>query len=202
MGTISKIFNYNAPAPKPALWLKPDRGIILNGSTVSTWEDQSGNGHDAVQVDSTKQPTYVQNGINGRPKLRFTESWMQITNGTNLNIKYIFIVTSLINIYTDTLGPIGTNPFGAYVLYTIGTNTMHTYWGSFLTPDLLVTPTNKLFVVQFNSQEFSQPLALGVGYGGRYWDGDIVEIMIYDKDLTPQEISNCSSYLNIKYNLG
>ena len=31
------------------LWLKADYGVTLNGSTVSQWIDQSGNGNDATQ---------------------------------------------------------------------------------------------------------------------------------------------------------
>lgn len=53
-------------------WLRSDMGITLNGSTVSAWADQSGNGNGATQASAGLQPTYVTaNGANGRPLLRF-----------------------------------------------------------------------------------------------------------------------------------
>ena len=51
------------------LWLRSDLGIILNGSTVSTWADQSGNGLDVSQSTDTRQPSWVSNQPNGYPAL-------------------------------------------------------------------------------------------------------------------------------------
>jgi hypothetical protein len=63
------------PSPVPTqslqLWLKSDRGTILNGSTVSQWNDQSGNSRHAVQATSTSQPTLVTHVLNGRPVVTF-----------------------------------------------------------------------------------------------------------------------------------
>jgi hypothetical protein len=39
------------------LWLVSDLGITLNGSTVSAWADQSGNGRNATQGNASLQPT-------------------------------------------------------------------------------------------------------------------------------------------------
>jgi hypothetical protein len=63
------------PAPIPTaglqLWLKADAGVTLNGSTVSIWADQSGNGNDAIQPDLRRQPFLVRDGLNGKPTIRF-----------------------------------------------------------------------------------------------------------------------------------
>ena len=56
------------------LWLKSDAGVILNGSSVSTWQDQSGNGNDAIQSNVNRQPLFVDNELNGNPILRFDGS--------------------------------------------------------------------------------------------------------------------------------
>jgi hypothetical protein len=40
------------------LWLRADLGVTLNGSTVSAWADQSGNGNNASQGTAASQPTY------------------------------------------------------------------------------------------------------------------------------------------------
>jgi hypothetical protein len=56
-----------------ALWLDADDAstVILNGSTVSRWNDKSGNGRNAVQNTAADQPEYAATGLNGRPTLRF-----------------------------------------------------------------------------------------------------------------------------------
>ena len=56
------------------LWLKSDAGIVLNGSNVSSWQDQSGNGYDAIQSNMNRQPIFVDNELNGKPVLRFDGS--------------------------------------------------------------------------------------------------------------------------------
>jgi len=51
-----------------ALWLDAnDSGTItLNGSTVSQWNDKSGNGRNATQATVANQPTYIAEGLNGK----------------------------------------------------------------------------------------------------------------------------------------
>lgn len=44
------------------LWLRADLGVTLNGSNVSAWADQSGNGRDLAQATTTKQPPYSTSG--------------------------------------------------------------------------------------------------------------------------------------------
>lgn len=54
-----------------ALWLDAADAstVILNGSTVSRWDDKSGNGRNAVQDTAAAQPTYSTSIINGRPAI-------------------------------------------------------------------------------------------------------------------------------------
>ena len=57
----------------PAAWYKAESGITLNGSNVSQWDDQSGNGRHLVQATSARQPAYLaSSGPNSRPCLRFS----------------------------------------------------------------------------------------------------------------------------------
>lgn len=55
-----------------ALWLDADDAstITLNGSTVSQWNDKSGNGRHATAT-ATNQPTYTPSGLNGKPVVTF-----------------------------------------------------------------------------------------------------------------------------------
>ena len=56
-----------------ALWLDADDAstITLNGSTVSQWNDKSGNNRHVIQPTAAWQPTYAPSGLNGRPSLAF-----------------------------------------------------------------------------------------------------------------------------------
>jgi hypothetical protein len=53
--------------------LRADKGITLNGTTVSAWADQSGNGNDFAQATAGAQPLFVaaDAGFNGMPAIYF-----------------------------------------------------------------------------------------------------------------------------------
>lgn len=59
-----------------ALWLDAEdaTSITLNGTTVSQWNDKSGNARHAVQGTAANQPTYTTSGLNGKPALTFDGS--------------------------------------------------------------------------------------------------------------------------------
>jgi hypothetical protein len=60
------------------LWLRSDVGITLNGSNVSAWADQSGQGNNAAQTTAANQPPFnAATGVRGLPKLSPTGThWM------------------------------------------------------------------------------------------------------------------------------
>src|SRR5262249_40272752 len=63
------------------LWLKGDAGVITDSNTnISTWQDQSGNGNDATQTDSSSRPQYVTNVLNGKPVARYKPSSLVLPN--------------------------------------------------------------------------------------------------------------------------
>jgi probable HAF family extracellular repeat protein len=54
------------------LWLKPDVGVSLSSNnTLSTWQDQSGNGNNATQTAANNQPSLLTNALNGFPVAHF-----------------------------------------------------------------------------------------------------------------------------------
>lgn len=67
------------------LWLKADAGTNsnVNGSSISSWADRSGNGFTATQATAGSQPTFTTGAINFNPGLTFNGSTnqMQITSG-------------------------------------------------------------------------------------------------------------------------
>jgi len=74
------------------LWLKSDAGVLdatdtpitADNTQVKTWQDQSGNGLDAVQATGALQPVWrnAANGINGNPAIYFAGDIMATANLT------------------------------------------------------------------------------------------------------------------------
>lgn len=52
-------------------WYKADGTYTLNGSNVSQWNDESGNGWHIAQSTASAQPLYVANAFNGKPAMYF-----------------------------------------------------------------------------------------------------------------------------------
>jgi hypothetical protein len=63
------------------LWLANNAGVVASGSSVSVWEDQSGNANNAAQSTKANMPTLV-NGDNGQSALHFngTSTSMSISS--------------------------------------------------------------------------------------------------------------------------
>lgn len=74
------------------LWLKSDAGVLdatdtpitVDNTQIKTWQDQSGNGLDAVQANGALQPVWrdAANGINGKPAVYFAGDIMATANLT------------------------------------------------------------------------------------------------------------------------
>jgi PKD repeat protein len=75
LGGTSPVFSLQSVviADSLRLWLRADRGVTLNGSTVSSWADQSSNNLNATQSTAANQPTFVSTNptLNGLSSLRF-----------------------------------------------------------------------------------------------------------------------------------
>lgn len=64
--------------------VQSDRGITLNGSTVSAWADQTANAKHYTQGTAANQPTYNAAGLNGRPTLTFDGTNDSLASTLNL----------------------------------------------------------------------------------------------------------------------
>ncbi len=58
------------------LWLRADMGVTLNGTDVSAWADQSGNGNNVAQGTASAQPLYdAENAdLNNRPSITYANA--------------------------------------------------------------------------------------------------------------------------------
>ena len=78
-----------------SLWLKADAGVTMGGGNVSNWADQSSNGNNAIGP-SQKRPTYVSNGLNGKPAMSFNGSTQLFTindsNSLDITTGSVYVV--------------------------------------------------------------------------------------------------------------
>lgn len=54
--------------------------VTLNGSTVSQWNDKSGNSHNASQSNSSLQPAYTTGGLNSKNVITFTLDELRVSS--------------------------------------------------------------------------------------------------------------------------
>ena len=66
-----------------ALWLDAadSSTIMLNGSTVSQWNDKSGNARHVLQATAANQPSYVANSLNSKPGI----DWGSVSSDKQLS---------------------------------------------------------------------------------------------------------------------
>ena len=211
---------FSMPLGELVLWLKGDAG---HGSDyISTWVDQSGKGNHAQQLTSVTRPRVVTNAINGRPVVRFyTTNSFDFPNNpfTGATQAELFVVLkAAVDVpsasrvlwrfggtgdgtvaHPNSLGNIVENfgsmtaktlgnpaqPLDQYHLYCISTKTND--WSARLNGILQYATTN-------NAVGFYAPPAFGVSY-----DGDVAEVLIYNRPLSEGERDAVGSYLNHKY---
>lgn len=199
------------------LWLKADAGITLNGSTVSKWDDYSGNSNHAVMATAVYQPAFVANGINGKPSLRFDAampSYMDLTYliGNNAVDSFTVFVVMKRRVNTDQ-GYLGYNGGGTYFLQQSSAWWVHNNTkaapmtnGVWYLRTNLVNNTAPLVTYISNSTSLgtvagSSLIAINkIGFGHAWGlDGELAEIMVYQKILTAGEQITVNDYLNAKY---
>ena len=73
------------PTSNLKLWLKADSITgLANNDPVNLWTDQSGNNNNANQNTETYKPTYIENSINGKPVVRFNNTFLDILGSGNI----------------------------------------------------------------------------------------------------------------------
>lgn len=219
---------YDVPSPsfQPTdiagckLWLDAGQGITLNGSNVSGWADQSGNGNDATQGAAISQPLLVDNALNGYPVIRFDGS-NDILYNTSFNLNQpntIFIVYKWLG---DGVGAVIFNDWNNNITSWRGGAGGYTinYYAGLVVSSLNIGTSNVFnsYTVTFNganSKSWNNGGAFydgnagtnawsgfslcgaSAGYNGNY---EIPEVIIYDTTLSDIERQQVEQYLNLKY---
>lgn len=198
-------------------WVKSDTGVVSSSNNVSVWKDLSGNANDASQNLSDLKPVYVSNVLNGYAGIRFDDANDAL--GTPLNINAdSFSISILYNYRSNVSGQAraiqGSNnwllgPFqGTYSLYAgnfINGKTVEPF--QFVYQTIL---QNSSTLMNYVNGKFygsiinpSYPGKVGVSADGfattQSINGDVPEIIIYNKFLTDALKNKVENYINDKY---
>lgn len=206
------------------LWLRADLGLTLNGSAVTTWADQSGNGNDFTDGGSAaRRPAYSATSFNSRPGITFDGSSDYLTHATN----YTFgAATTIILVATPATSAT------AYILSGSGANfgfisNFASVWlelfngadrKNFAVPTSVtkytatVTQTDASALTwrrngaQVNTAAPAVTLSgktlntIGAATGGtNHCNAVIAELIICTRVLTASEIANAESYIQTRY---
>ncbi len=214
-----------APLNEAQLWLRADAGVALNGSnSVISWADQSANAIFLAQTNTSAQPQWVSNGLNGKPVLSFagsillTASTVDIFKG-NTNWTY-FLVTqpgTSQPTYADILDQ--THDSVSFAIEQNGGNTNQFGFGN----DLITLDSSKMQIVSSVKSNTGQRDCINGAYAGnttswnftpeirqfavggwvnggvRNYNGKIAEVIIFNRVLTDAEGKAVLNYLDQKY---
>lgn len=206
------------------LWLRADTGITLNGSRVSGWADQSGHGNDGSQGTAAQQPLLVASAQNGRPVLRGDGARrVDISGqGTPTAATLIFVMSGMVAATDSYLMSAVANLTQGLIANYEGAQVVSWYnngdignFGAMPTDRSLhvfiVTQVNGSSLIGYldGAQVFSAVpahdlLALGSIISGATLvaggsDGDVAEVIAYDRVLAAGELASVTSYLKARY---
>ena len=202
--------------------------VTSNGDRVGCWADKSINGYDMTQTTSSKRPTYdtttmTQNSLSFSGTTGTSDSLQNSTSKSTYNLFAVVqssATTSRVLFGFDSAD-------NKYIHYDIG-NTVYnappdksynsvsnSYDGlgdgnpHILTIDLLNFVQRDFIQYIQNSPSQTNGTASGTYIGRRHnssdeqeFEGNIVELLSYNRKLTSSEIAQVEDYLNNKHSLG
>ena len=198
------------------LWLKADALALSDGDPVATWTDSSGLGNNATQATSGSRPTFQTNEINSTlPVVRFdgSDDWLQVPSFTIGSLAVVHKFGSSGN-YTNFKTPFNDRTASEGRVFLLNSGTTNIYPTSVLMLNRHFrngTKTNSLapidaYQISFGSWPGNTLTdAYDVGRddqnNSRAWSGDIVEVIAFDRGLSPANRKRIEAYLGAKYGI-
>jgi len=196
-----------------SMWLKADAITgLADGATVNAWPDSSANGRNATLLSGT--PVLKTNVLNGKPVVRFTSDgnsgfsfpkmtdirtvfWVVKETATT-GIHFLLGDDATYDFHRGTGGPIW-SPTNASINIRNGTTRL---MGSSVngTTTPLGTGYRIVSVVTAGNVQASR-LSKDRSIVARSCDGDVVEVIVYNRALTGSEEARVGNYLAQKYAL-
>ena len=203
-----------ADIPGLVLWVNADAILdMTNGGTVDTWHDLSGNANDLERHIGT--PVYMTNAVNGRPVVRFDGN-----DNNYYDFDRISDIRTVIWVVREDAAASGSRfLLGDDATYHFhrGADPDNYIWhsgnaaaairnGSTYVNGIVVNgtatamPTNiSIIALQTAGNVEANRLSRDRNQAGRNWQGDVAELLIYNRVLTDVEMDEVGSHLAQKY---
>jgi hypothetical protein len=204
-----------AAVPGLVLWARADLGVASDGyGKVSRWRDLSGRGNDLSQADPALQPSFVPDVQAGRPVVRFDGAGDVLPFKSRLTT----IRTAFWVIREDAAAPNGYRfLLGDASAYDFHSGAARQLWSTY-TNAAITSGETRINGVLVNGTTTNRPSSLSVvslvttanvtadafsrdRTSGRWWWGDLAELVIYDRPLTAAERKSVEDALALKYGL-
>jgi hypothetical protein len=217
--TVTVVVNPEPPAGVTglALWLDAAQITgLANGATVDTWADMSGQENHALRASGA--PTYQASVINGQPVVRFysdaavgdyfgfprintirTVFWVLKEDEVHTTERSLFLLGDS-DSYEFHRGGDALWAGGAASGYITGGTTR--LMGTVVDGTTTALPRNSFQLVSLvttGNVQANQITQDRIFHGS--WKGDIAEVLIYSRALTPEEEAAVGKYLATKYGL-
>ena len=200
--------------PGLELWLKADVGITITNNLISQWDDQSGNGRNAISQFNSTRPALINSSLNGLPVVSFDGNidFMEFEEITN--VRTVFWIIKESPLANGILRrPLLGHPGGLY--YTRSLN--EDFWDSALAlPEVVngltrlnqenINGTNTVIPTEFSlitlvttGNTPASHITMEASAFGRTWWGELAELIIFSEELTTSQIQSIELYLANKY---
>ena len=224
-GSAGELLSSPLSVPHLIMWLDGkniddnNNSNLVNGQRISSWNDQSGNGFDAVQSNTVSQPIFQTNQINGFPSVSFQGAVGLLAGNVSSSDKLtVAVVTHLPTgrAYGRYLGKRWLSSDGggmdyidglAMVLGHINTDTSQ-YGDSHSYPSTYnYQPTVSIATVSTPGKSLMSNLNIGSGssiQNGYIWthtEDNIAELILLDEILSVSEMISLRYYLSTKWGL-
>lgn len=214
------------PASGLHLWLRADAGVDAPGNRMARWADQSGNGRNASMATLSRQPFFIASALNGRPVVRFTGAesmYLDVfAQPTTFSVFAVGKNSNPSESFSMILGPGGNAPNnqlrwenGSQALFvgtgnnlpiitsSIGNTRIYHALSALYNGSVMNVYRDGGFV---SSSGFSTTgpwtlASVGSWYSTYFMQGDLAEVIIYDRALSESERLTVNAYLRGKYAL-
>ena len=207
----------------PLIWYRADSGVVLEGEFTTQWRDLSGNNHHTFLQTGNARPTFIQSSeANGLPSIKFSGGQvLRAPNVFPVLSDYTKVVVLRINNYgafNNILS--GTNGHA----FWMGSSRFPKLWhaGNFVDAYKELPEQFSILTGSFNNAEArgeiyvngqfgaagrtgrrneDSTLHIGAIAGGFNMDGEVSEVLVYDRVLSEEERVTIEEYLAGKYNI-
>jgi hypothetical protein len=211
----------------PELWLKADAGVTTNGSNVTAWADQSGNGNNATAYND---PLLISNELNSNPVISFNGYDQYASFPISLSAetpRTIFVVGKYEDISRSQEGFMALGNSQLNPVWDRGYVFRSGEYSYYYTPGQIIAPTSTIGNYHITTIKHNYQSNSTIGINGSFGSGstiahspaneglialrdptaeepeyaaaNIAEIIIYDRALTTSERQQVEEYLMEKY---